>query len=146
MKESKVVVAGHRGMVGSSVVRKLKSSWYCNIVTKTRSEVDLSNQNQVESFFSHEKFDYVILCAAKVGGILANDTYRADFIYDNIQISSNIIKSSHSNGVKKLINLGSSCIFPKHTAIPIKEESLLTGVLENTNEPYAISNIAALKM
>lgn len=146
MKGSKVFVAGHRGMVGSSVVRKLKSSGYSNIVTKTRSEVDLSNQNQVESFFSHEKFDYVILCAAKVGGILANDTYRADFIYDNIQISSNIIKSSHSNGVKKLINLGSSCIYPKHAEIPIKEESLLTGLLENTNEPYAIAKIAALKM
>ena len=142
MKDSKVFVAGHRGMVGSSVVRKLKSSGYCNIVTKTRSEVDLSNQNQVESFFSHEKFDYVILCAAKVGGILANDTYRADFIYDNIQISSNIIKSSHSNGVKKLINLGSSCIYPKHAEIPIKEESLLTGLLENTNEPYAIAKIS----
>ena len=146
MKGSKVFVAGHRGMVGSSVVRKLKSSGYSNIVTKTRSEVDLSNQNQVQSFFSHEKFDYVILCAAKVGGILANDTYRADFIYDNIQISSNIIKSSHSNGVKKLINLGSSCIYPKDAEIPIKEEYLLTGLLENTNEPYAIAKIAALKM
>lgn len=146
MKDAKVFVAGHRGMVGSSVVRKLKSIGYSNIVTKTRSEVDLSNQGEVESFFSFEKFDYVILCAAKVGGILANDTYRADFIYDNIQISSNIIKSSHSNSVKKLINLGSSCIYPKHAEIPIKEESLLTGLLENTNEPYAIAKIAALKM
>lgn len=146
MKDSKVFVAGHRGMVGSSVVRKLKSIGYSNIITKTRSEVDLSSQSEVESLFSFEKFDYVILCAAKVGGILANDTYRADFIYDNIQISSNIIKSSHSNGVKKLINLGSSCIYPKHADIPIKEESLLSGFLENTNEPYAIAKIAALKM
>lgn len=146
MNNSKIFVAGHRGMVGSSVVRKLKSSGYLNIVTKTRTELDLANQNQVESFFAYEKFDCVILCAAKVGGILANSKYRADFIYDNIQISSNIIKSSHSNGVKKLINLGSSCIYPKDSDIPIKEESLLTGTLEKTNEPYAISKIAALKM
>ena len=146
MKNLKIFVAGHRGMVGSSVVRKLQSSGYNNIITKTRNEVDLSNQENVDSLFAHERFDYVILCAAKVGGILANYTYRADFIYDNIQISSNIIKASHSNGVQKLINLGSSCIYPKNAEIPIKEEYLLTGVLENTNEPYAIAKIAALKM
>ena len=146
MKNLKIFVAGHRGMVGSSVVRKLQSSGYNNIITKTRNEVDLSNQENVDSLFAHERFDYVILCAAKVGGILANDTYRADFIYDNIQISSNIIKASHSSGVQKLINLGSSCIYPKNAEIPIKEEYLLTGVLENTNEPYAIAKIAALKM
>jgi len=146
MKNLKIFVAGHRGMVGSSVVRKLQSSGYNNIITKTRNEVDLSNQENVDSLFAHERFDYVILCAAKVGGILANDTYRADFIYDNIQISSNIIKASHSNGVQKLINLGSSCIYPKNAEIPIKEEYLLTGVLENTNEPYSIAKIAALKM
>jgi GDP-L-fucose synthase len=146
MKNLKIFVAGHRGMVGSSVVHKLRSSGYNNIITKTRNEVDLSNQEDVDSLFAHERFDYVILCAAKVGGILANDTYRADFIYDNIQISSNIIKASHSSGVQKLINLGSSCIYPKNAEIPIKEEYLLTGVLENTNEPYAIAKIAALKM
>ncbi len=146
MKSSKIFVAGHRGMVGSSVVNKLQSSGYDNIVTKTRNQVDLSNQESVDSLFSQERFDYVILCAAKVGGILANNTYRADFIYDNIQISSNIIKASHSSGVQKLINLGSSCIYPKDADIPIKEEYLLTGVLENTNEPYAIAKIAALKM
>lgn len=146
MKNLKIFVAGHRGMVGSSVVHKLRSSGYNNIITKTRNEVDLSNQENVDSLFAHERFDYVILCAAKVGGILANDTYRADFIYDNIQISSNIIKASHSSGVQKLINLGSSCIYPKNAEIPIKEEYLLTGVLENTNEPYAIAKIAALKM
>ena len=146
MKNLKIFVAGHRGMVGSSVVHKLRSSGYNNIITKTRNEVDLSNQENVDSLFAHERFDYVILCAAKVGGILANDTYRADFIYDNIQISSNIIKASHSNGVQKLINLGSSCIYPKNAEIPIKEEYLLTGVLENTNEPYSIAKIAALKM
>lgn len=146
MKSSKIFVAGHRGMVGSSVVSKLQSHGYHNIVTKTRNQVDLSHQESVNSLFSQERFDYVILCAAKVGGILANDTYRADFIYDNIQISSNIIKASHSSGVQKLINLGSSCIYPKYADIPIKEEYLLTGVLENTNEPYAIAKIAALKM
>jgi GDP-L-fucose synthase len=133
-------------MVGSSVVSKLQSYGYHNIVTKTRDQVDLSHQESVNILFSQERFDYVILCAAKVGGILANDTYRADFIYDNIQISSNIIKASHSSGVQKLINLGSSCIYPKDADIPIKEEYLLTGVLENTNEPYAIAKIAALKM
>ena len=146
MKKSKVFVAGHRGMVGSAVFDSLKLKGYNNIVTKTRKEVDLTNQQDVNKFFKNEKIDYVILCAAKVGGILANNTYRGDFIYENLQIASNIIKSSQVHGVSKLINLGSSCIYPRDAKIPIKEESLLTGVLEKTNEPYAIAKIAALKM
>ena len=146
MKEDKVFVAGHRGMVGSAVLDNLKSKGYNNIVTRTRSELDLTNQRDVDEFFENEKIDYVILCAAKVGGILANDTYRGDFIYENLQIASNIIKSSQVHGVSKLINLGSSCIYPRDATIPIKEESLLSGVLEKTNEPYAIAKIAALKM
>ena len=146
MKENKIFVAGHRGMVGSAVLDNLKSKGYNNIVTRTRSELDLTNQRDVDEFFENEKIDYVILCAAKVGGILANNTYRGDFIYENLQIASNIIKSSQVHGVSKLINLGSSCIYPRDAKIPIKEESLLTGVLEKTNEPYAIAKIAALKM
>lgn len=146
MKESKVFVAGHRGMVGSAVLDNLKSKGYNNIVTKTRNEVDLTSQRDVNKFFENENIDYVILCAAKVGGILANNTYRGDFIYENLQIASNIIKSSQVHGVSKLINLGSSCIYPRDAKIPIKEESLLTGILEKTNEPYAIAKIAALKM
>jgi GDP-L-fucose synthase len=146
MKQRKVFIAGHRGMVGSAVLNNLKLKGYSNIVTKSRSELDLTKQQDVEAFFCYEKIDYVILCAAKVGGILANDTYRGDFIYENLQIASNIIKSSQANGVSKLINLGSSCIYPKESEIPIKEEYLLTGVLERTNEPYAVAKIAALKM
>ena len=146
MKQRKVFIAGHRGMVGSAVLNNLKLKGYNNIITKTRDELDLTKQEEVEAFFCYEKIDYVILCAAKVGGILANDTYRGDFIYENLQIASNVIKSSQANGVSKLINLGSSCIYPKESEIPIKEEYLLTGVLEKTNEPYAIAKIAALKM
>jgi GDP-L-fucose synthase len=146
VKQSKVFVAGHRGMVGSAVLDNLKSKGYKNIVTKTRNEVNLTSQQDVDKFFENEKIDYVILCAAKVGGILANNTYRGDFIYENLQIASNIIKSSQAHGVSKLINLGSSCIYPRDAKIPIKEESLLTGILEKTNEPYAIAKIAALKM
>lgn len=146
MKDKKVFVAGHRGMVGSAVVDNLKSKGYKNIITKTRQELDLSNQKAVDDFFKKEDLNYVILCAAKVGGILANNTYRADFIYDNLQIASNIIKASHDYSVDKLINLGSSCIYPRDAKIPIKEEYLLTGELEYTNEPYAIAKIAALKM
>lgn len=146
MKEGKVFVAGHRGMVGSAVLDNLKSKGYNNIVTRTRSQLDLIKQRDVDEFFENEKIDYVILCAAKVGGILANNTYRGDFIYENLQIASNIIKSSQSHGISKLINLGSSCIYPRDARIPIKEESLLSGVLEKTNEPYAIAKIAALKM
>lgn len=133
-------------MVGSAVLDNLKSKGYKNIVTKTRNEVDLTSQQDVNKFFKSEKIDYVILCAAKVGGILANNTYRGDFIYENLQIASNIIKSSQLHGVSKLINLGSSCIYPRDARIPIQENSLLTGVLEKTNEPYAIAKIAALKM
>lgn len=146
MKQRKVFIAGHRGMVGSAVLNNLKLKGYSNIVTKSRSELDLTKQQDVEAFFCYEKIDYVILCAAKVGGILANDTYRGDFIYENLQIASNVIKSSQVNGVSKLINLGSSCIYPKESEIPIKEEYLLSGVLEKTNEPYAIAKIAALKL
>ena len=133
-------------MVGSAVLDNLKSKGYNNIVTKTRSEVDLTSQQDVNKFFENQKIDYVILCAAKVGGILANNTYRGDFIYENLQIASNIIKSSQVHGVSKLINLGSSCIYPRDARIPIQENSLLTGVLEKTNEPYAIAKIAALKI
>ena len=146
MKDAKIFIAGHRGMVGSSVFETLKKKDYTNLITKTRQELDLLNQKAVSTFFENEKIDYVILCAAKVGGILANDTYRADFIYENLQIASNIIKASHDTCVDKLINLGSSCIYPRDSKIPIKEEYLLTGELERTNEPYAIAKIAALKM
>lgn len=146
MKHSKVFIAGHRGMVGSAILNKLKSKGYTDIVTKTRSELNLLSQESVNEFFKSNGIDYVVLCAAKVGGILANNTYRGDFIYENLQIASNIIKSSHDFNVKKLINLGSSCIYPRDAKIPIKEEYLLTGPLEYTNEPYAISKIAALKM
>jgi GDP-L-fucose synthase len=146
MKDQKVFIAGHRGMVGSAVVKKLKSLGFENIITRTRSELDLTDSARVSRFFKNNSPDIVVLCAAKVGGILANNTYRADFIYDNLMISSNIIKASHESGVKKLINLGSSCIYPRDAKIPIKEEYLLTGELEYTNEPYAIAKIAALKM
>jgi GDP-L-fucose synthase len=133
-------------MVGSCVVKKLKLSGCKNIITATRSSLDLTDSTKVSKFFKKNSPDIVVLCAAKVGGILANNTYRSDFIYDNLMISSNIIKSAHDSGVKKLINLGSSCIYPKDCKIPIKEEYLLTGELEYTNEPYAIAKIAALKM
>jgi GDP-L-fucose synthase len=146
VKQDKVFIAGHQGMVGSAILNKLNSKGYKNIVTRTRSELDLLNQKSVNAFFESNSIDYVILCAAKVGGILANNTYRGDFIYQNLQIASNVIKSSHDFNVKKLINLGSSCIYPRDAKIPIKEEYLLTGPLEYTNEPYAISKIAALKM
>tara|TARA_R110002020_G_scaffold133235_3_gene297318 strand:- start:20765 stop:21721 length:957 start_codon:yes stop_codon:yes gene_type:complete len=146
VKQSKVFIAGHRGMVGSAIFNELKSKGYTDIITRTRSELDLLNQESVNAFFESNNIDYVVLCAAKVGGILANNTYRGDFIYENLQIASNIIKSSHDFNVKKLINLGSSCIYPRDARIPIKEEYLLTGPLEHTNEPYAIAKIAALKM
>ena len=146
MKDKKIFVAGHRGMVGSAVVDNLKSKGHTNIITRTRQDLDLLNQKAVDTFFKSEKIDYVVLCAAKVGGILANNTYRADFIYDNLQIASNVIKASYDHNVDKLINLGSSCIYPRDARIPIKEEYLLTGELESTNEPYAIAKIAALKM
>ena len=145
-KDSKIFVAGHNGMVGSAIVRKLKELGYTKIVTKSRKELDLTNQFQVNQFFHFERPEYVFLSAAKVGGIKANDDFRADFIYENIMIQSNIIKASHDNGVKKLLFLGSTCIYPKHCPQPIKEEYLLTGLLEPTNDAYAIAKISGVKM
>jgi len=146
VKNKKIFIAGLNGMVGSSVLNSLRDAGYDNIITKSRQEVNLCDQSEVSSLFKNQSIDIVILCAAKVGGILANNTYRGDFIYENLQIASNIIKSSQENNVSKLINLGSSCIYPRDARIPIKEEYLLTGELEKTNEPYAIAKIAALKM
>ena len=145
-KDSKIYVAGHRGMVGSAIVRKLKELGYNKIITKSRKELDLTNQFQVSQFFHFEKPEYVFLAAAKVGGIKANDDFRADFIYENIMIQSNIIKASHDSGVKKLLFLGSTCIYPKLSPQPIKEEYLLTGLLEPTNDAYAIAKISGIKM
>ncbi len=144
--EDKVYVAGHRGMVGSAIVRKLESEGFKNIVTKTLSELDLKVQSDVETFFQEEKPDYVFLAAAKVGGIVANNTYRAEFLYDNLMIQNNVIHQSYMNGVKKLLFLGSSCIYPKLAPQPLKEDALLTGPLEPTNEPYAIAKISGIKM
>jgi GDP-L-fucose synthase len=147
MKKSlKIYIAGHRGMVGSSILRALKAKGYTNFVLKTSLELDLRNQQAVADFFSNEKPDYVFLAAAKVGGIVANNTYRADFIYENMMIQSNVIHQAYLNGVKKLLFLGSSCIYPKLAPQPLKEEYLLTGLLEPTNEPYAIAKIAGIKM
>jgi len=145
-KLSKIYIAGHRGMVGSSILRALKARGYSNFLLKTSTELDLRNQQEVAEFFALEKPDYVFLAAAKVGGILANNTFRADFIYENIMIQSNIIHQAYLNGVKKLLFLGSSCIYPKLALQPLKEEYLLTGLLEPTNEPYAIAKIAGIKM
>ena len=142
----KIYVAGHRGMVGSAIVRQLEQEGYRNLLLKTSSELDLRNQQQVEQFFRHERPDYVFLAAAKVGGIHANNTYRAEFIYNNLMIQSNIIHQSYLAGVKKLMFLGSSCIYPKLAQQPITEEYLLTGELESSNEPYAIAKIAGIKM
>ena len=145
-KDAKIFIAGHRGMVGSAIHRKLTSLGYTNIVTRTSAELDLRLQERVNEFFEAERPEYVFLAAAKVGGILANNTYRADFIYENIMIQSNIIHSSYATGVKKLMFLGSSCIYPKLAPQPLKEDYLLTGLLEPTNEPYAIAKIAGIKM
>jgi GDP-L-fucose synthase len=145
-KNAKIYIAGHRGMVGSAIHRKLEKEGYTNFVTRVSSELDLRKQNDVAQFFEQEKPDYVFLAAAKVGGIVANNTYRAEFLYDNLQIQNNIIHSSYLNGVKKLMFLGSSCIYPKLAPQPLKEEYLLTGLLEPTNEPYAIAKIAGIKM
>lgn len=139
-------MAGHRGMVGSAIVRKLLKEGFKNIVVRTSNELDLRNQKLVEEFFDAEKPEYVFLAAAKVGGIHANNTYRAEFLYDNLMIQNNIIHSSYKNKVKKLLFLGSSCIYPKMAPQPLKEEYLLTGLLEPTNEPYAIAKIAGIKM
>lgn len=142
----KIYVAGHRGMVGSAIVRRLQQDGFNNLLLRTSSELDLRNQQAVQEFMSKEKPAYVFLAAAKVGGILANNTYRAEFIYDNIMIQSNIIHAAYLNGVSKLMFLGSSCIYPKLAPQPLKEEYLLTGELEPTNEPYAIAKIAGIKM
>ncbi|WP_205508588.1 GDP-L-fucose synthase [Longitalea arenae] len=145
-KSDKIYIAGHRGMVGSAIVRKLQKEGFNNLLLRTSAELDLRNQLAVNDFLNQEKPDYVFIAAAKVGGILANNTYRAEFIYDNIILQSNIIHASWLNGVKKLMFLGSSCIYPKLAPQPLKEEYLLTGELEATNEPYAIAKIAGIKM
>lgn len=145
-KEAKIYIAGHRGMVGSALMRKLQSEGYVNIITRKSSELDLRNQVAVNEFFEKEKPGYVFLAAAKVGGIHANNTYRAEFIYDNLMIEANVIHASYQNKVKKLMFLGSSCIYPKMAQQPLKEESLLTGPLEETNEPYAIAKITGIKL
>ena len=143
---SKIFVAGHRGMVGSAIVRKLEKSGFGNLVLRTSAELDLRESGSVSDFFKTEKPDYVFLAAAKVGGIVANNTFRAEFLYENLMIQSNVIHQAYRTGVKKLLFLGSSCIYPKLAPQPLKEESLLTGLLEPTNEPYAIAKIAGIKM
>lgn len=145
-KESKIYVAGHRGLVGSAIVSNLKSRGFKNIICRTHKELDLTNQEQVRRFFEEEKPEYVFLAAAKVGGINANNIYPANFIYENLMIECNVIKASHDFSVKKLLFLGSSCIYPKLAPQPIKEEYLLTGSLESTNEAYAVAKIAGLEM
>ena len=145
-KQARIYVAGHRGMVGSALVRKLQAEGYTNIVTRTSAELDLRNQAAVADFFDQERPNYVFLAAAKVGGILANNTYRAEFLYDNLMIESNIIHSAYQTGVTKLLFLGSSCIYPKLAPQPLREEYLLSGFLEETNEPYAIAKITGIKL
>jgi GDP-L-fucose synthase len=145
-KESKIYVAGHKGMVGSAICRKLQKEGYTNIIVKTSAELDLRNQQAVETFFKTHQPEYVLLAAAKVGGILANNQFKADFLYDNLMIQNNVIHQAYVSGVKKLMFLGSSCIYPKMAPQPLKEEYLLTGLLEPTNEPYAIAKIAGIKM
>ena len=145
-QEAKIYVAGHRGMVGSAIVRELQRLGYENIVTRSSAEVDLRNQASVEAFYREEKPDYVFVAAAKVGGILANNTYRAEFLYDNLSIQNNLIHNAYVFGVKKLLFLGSSCIYPKLAPQPLKEDYLLSGYLEPTNEPYAIAKITGIKM
>jgi GDP-L-fucose synthase len=145
-KKDKIYVAGHRGMVGSAIVRKLNEEGFSNIVTKSSSELDLRNQQEVKDFFENEKPAYVFLAAAKVGGIMANNTYKAEFLYDNLLIETNIINAAYKNDVTKLLFLGSSCIYPKLAPQPLKEEYLLSGYLEATNEPYAIAKIAGIKL
>lgn len=145
-KNAKIYVAGHRGMVGSAIYRKLIKEGYNNIVTRTSAELDLRNQQAVTDFFAAEKPDYVFLAAAKVGGIVANNTYRADFLYENLAIQNNVIHNAYLTEVKKLMFLGSSCIYPKLAPQPLREDYLLTGTLEETNEPYAIAKIAGIKM
>ena len=145
-KNAKIFIAGHKGLVGSALCRNLQSAGYTNLLTRSFEELNLSRQSDTESFFSHEKPDFVFLAAAKVGGILANNTYRAQFIYENLMIQNNVIHAAWKSGVQKLLFLGSSCIYPKLAPQPMKEEYLLTGLLEYTNEPYAIAKIAGIKM
>jgi GDP-L-fucose synthase len=145
-KNSKIYVAGHRGMVGSAIIRKLTDEGYSNIITRTSGELDLRNQQAVKEFFTSETPEYVFLAAAKVGGIVANNTYRADFIFDNLMIETNIIHASYLNKVNKLLFLGSSCIYPALAPQPLKEEYLLSGYLETTNQPYAIAKIAGIEL
>ncbi len=145
-KQSRIYVAGHRGMVGSAIVRNLEAAGYTKIIKRTSKELDLRNQAAVNEFFEQEKPEYVFLAAAKVGGIMANNTYRAEFLYDNLIMEANVIHAAHTNKVKKLLFLGSSCIYPKLAPQPLKEEYLLTGLLEPTNEPYAIAKIAGIKL
>ena len=145
-KQDKIYIAGHRGMVGSAILRALQAQGFSNFLLRTSAELDLRNQQAVADFFATEKPDYVFLAAAKVGGIVANNTFRADFIYENLMIQNNVIHQAYVNKVKKLMFLGSSCIYPKLAPQPLKEEYLLTGLLEPTNEPYAIAKIAGIKM
>ena len=145
-KSSRIYIAGHRGMVGSAILRKLQNEGFYHLITRTHAELDLTNQQQVADFFENEKPEYVFLAAAKVGGILANNNYRAEFLYDNLMIESNVIHQSFVHQVKKLLFLGSSCIYPKLAPQPLKEEYLLTSALEYTNEPYAIAKIAGIKL
>ncbi|TAJ51877.1 MAG: GDP-L-fucose synthase [Chitinophagaceae bacterium] len=145
-KQSKIYIAGHRGMVGSAIVRRLQKDGYSNLVTRTSQELDLRNQQAVNDFFEAEKPEYVFLAAAKVGGIVANNTYRAEFIYDNLMIESNVIHASYVNKVNKLLFLGSSCIYPKLAPQPLQESSILSGYLEPTNQPYAIAKIAGIEL
>lgn len=145
-KEAKIYVSGHRGMVGSAVVRELTRLGYTNIITRTSQELDLRNQSAVEQFYVDVKPEYVFVAAAKVGGIHANNVYRADFLYDNLMIQNNLIHGAYVNNIKKLLFLGSSCIYPKLAPQPLKEEYLLSGLLESTNEPYAIAKITGVKM
>lgn len=145
-KNSKIYVAGHRGMVGSAILRGLRKNGFENLIFRKSNELDLREQAAVNEFFRKERPDYVFLAAAKVGGIMANNVYRGDFLYENLMIQSNVIHAAHKNGVKKLMFLGSSCIYPKLAPQPLKEEYLLTGLLEPTNEPYAIAKIAGIKM
>ncbi|OCX50475.1 GDP-fucose synthetase [Mucilaginibacter sp. PPCGB 2223] len=145
-KDARIYIAGHRGMVGSAIHRKLIKEGFTNFITRSSSELDLRNQADVTEFFKEHKPDYVFLAAAKVGGIISNNTYRGQFLYENLQIQNNVIHNSYLNGVKKLLFLGSSCIYPKMAPQPIKEEYLLTGSLEETNEPYAIAKIAGIEM
>lgn len=145
-KNAKIYVAGHRGMVGSAIVRELQAKGYTNVLTRTHAELDLLNQQAVNAFMAAEKPDYIFVAAAKVGGIQANNVYRADFLYQNLMIESNLIHAAHENDINRLLFLGSSCIYPRDCAQPIKEEYLLTGPLEPTNEPYAIAKIAGIKL